>query len=512
MAGIRQTKDKDGMPHPKWRYWYKDWQGERVWMTGTSDPVRTQAIAESLEARDETLRKQIELGIAQPPTCAEISKPKPITEVIDEYLEWGRAQGGRGGRAWGAGHAHMRNTHLKFWRESLALKTLADLSSGLLPRVEKILRDLHAGGDAGKTVQNKSEAIRALCRWARGREYLTADPLERLKGFDTTVIEKRGTLPSEQIPAVLTGACEYNRLLYEVALSTGLRVGELTALEVQHLNIKRGGLNLEARWTKNRKPGFQPLPKELLLKLQEWVKAGKAAALYASNNRMRARKMPTSPLLFVSAHPAKTIKADMARANVEALEGKMDFHALRHTFVTLLHKCGASFAEAQILARHAAKGLTDGVYTHVREDRLFELVEKVWQVIRGECAIGVQQKMDKDSEKTQLVSIADFNAFQIWRARRDSNPQDAEAKEVAETIASEPEPHHLSPRGNSGIEQLPHNRIAFPSVQDQSQSEPRAINVQRESLIASVLAALDGLPHGIKAEILDAARTRLGDI
>ena len=318
----------------------------------------------------------------------------------------------------------MRNTHLKFWLERLGLKTVADLATGLLPRVEKALRELHAGGDAGKTVQNKSEAIRALCLWAKARGYLSTDSFDGLAAYDTTPVEKRGTLLREQIPAVLKTACEYNRILYEVAMSTGLRVGELTALEVQHLDAKRGGLKLEARWTKNRKAGFQPLPKELIIKLQAWVKAGKAAALYAANQGMRARKMPTNPLLFVSAHPAKTIKADMERANVKAWGGKVDFHALRHTFVTLLHDCGASFAEAQVLARHSAKGLTDGVYIHVREERLAELVEKVWKVIAGEkCAIRVQREKVEISENSQLIFEAGFKAFENWRARRDSNPR-----------------------------------------------------------------------------------------
>jgi len=60
----------------------------------------------------------------------------------------------------------------------------------------------------------------------------------------------------------------------------------------------------------------------------------------------------------------------------------VDFHALRHTYITLLHAAGASFEEIRLLARHAARGLTDGTYLHVPMVRLQELAEAVGLVPR----------------------------------------------------------------------------------------------------------------------------------
>jgi len=384
MAGVWQTFDKNGKPHPKWKFWYKDWQGKKANGTGTDDKEETLEQALMLEEKDAKLRRRIHLGLCEAPTSAEIAKPRQVSEVIDEYLEQGNANGGRGGRPWGAGHARMRKTHLKFWREHLGLKTIADLSTGFYPRVEKTLRKLKSDGAAGKTVQNKSEAIHAFCLWAKKSGYLSVDPLDGLNRFDTTPQEKRGTLLSAQIPAVLNASCDHHRLLYEVAISTGLRVGELAALQVKHLDVKRCGLTLEASWTKNRKSGFQPLPRSLLTKLKTWVTSGRAQSLYTMHKEPRQRPYPDNPLLFVPGHPARELARDMDRAKVTAWGGKVDFHALRHTFVTLLHDAGASFAEARVLARHAAQGLTDGVYTHVRPERLQTLVEAVWIVIHPE--------------------------------------------------------------------------------------------------------------------------------
>lgn len=53
-------------------------------------------------------------------------------------------------------------------------------------------------------------------------------------------------------------------------------------------------------------------------------------------------------------------------------EGKryVDFHALRHTYLTSLSEIGAGAKELQGLARHADPRLTLGVYIHARADAL----------------------------------------------------------------------------------------------------------------------------------------------
>jgi len=47
-----------------------------------------------------------------------------------------------------------------------------------------------------------------------------------------------------------------------------------------HLDVQRGGLHLEASWTRNRKSGFQQLPIALLERLEAFVRSGEAEQLY----------------------------------------------------------------------------------------------------------------------------------------------------------------------------------------------------------------------------------------
>jgi integrase len=60
------------------------------------------------------------------------------------------------------------------------------------------------------------------------------------------------------------------------------------------------------------------------------------------------------------------IKADLKKADipVKTALGVVDFHALRHTFITRLARSGVSPAVAKTLARHSTITLTMDRYTH----------------------------------------------------------------------------------------------------------------------------------------------------
>ena len=54
-------------------------------------------------------------------------------------------------------------------------------------------------------------------------------------------------------------------------------------------------------------------------------------------------------------------------------EGKVDFHACRVAYISLLFEAGVSTKEAQTLARHSTLDLTLNTYARTREDRLTKL-------------------------------------------------------------------------------------------------------------------------------------------
>ncbi|MHC5055201.1 MAG: tyrosine-type recombinase/integrase [Planctomycetota bacterium] len=354
MPGIRRTKDRDGRYHPKFRFWFMDWQGVRQWRTGTSSRAETLAIARRLE--DE--HRQIRLGYRSPPRLSD--KDHDFDEIVEEYLAWGKSHGGRGGRPWGKTHVRMRTSLLAWWKGRLGLSLLRDLV-GSLSRVERALGELQSAGRAGKTLQNYADSLLSLCNWCVFRGYLVESPFKGLVKFDATPKTTRRAVTPDEIRCLLAVCSPARRDTYEVALASGLRAGELRALRVKHLNVRRCGLYLEAAWTKNRKPGFQPLP----------------AALVAGLAESSSGKAPDDPLLYVPSHPARELDKDLQAAAIPKWtpEGKVDFHALRVAYTTLLIESGANVKEAQVLVRHSTPGLTMDKYARARMDRLHALVE-----------------------------------------------------------------------------------------------------------------------------------------
>ena len=392
MAGVRSKRRSSG----KYQGWYTGYTGERKWFDGTHSRAETLRIAQRLE--DE--HRQIRLGYA--PIPSDRHQYRTFSEAKDEYLAWGKAQGGRDGRPWGPTHLRNRKSQLTWWYEQLGV-TLDDIR---LASVEACLRGIQEGRTP-KTVANYAETIAAFCDWCVERGYLIDDPLKDLRPLDTTPQSHRRAMTVEEITRLLECCAPFHRLLLETAFVTGLRANELRNLTVHHLDVQRCGLHLDAAWTKNRKPGFQPLPFSLRERLQSF--SGQARALYEKHYgaQLAMSSIPEHPLLYVPSHPARSLDGDLATAGIPKVTpaGKLDFHAVRLAYINLVIESGVTVKEAQALARHATPQLTMNVYGRAREERLWNAVEQVAHTIRVTSVSEADNSGAGDSSKT-LISHA----------------------------------------------------------------------------------------------------------
>ena len=286
----------------------------------------------------------------------------------------------------------------------------------ILPRVEKALREFQEAERSGKTLQNYREAICAFCDWAVERGYLSDDPLKNFSGFDTTPRTRRRTLTPDEIQRLLAVAPEYRSLLYQVAMCTGLRANELRSLKVRDLNTDMKALNLHAEWTKNRKPGLQPIPLWLLERLDA-VSQGRAL---------------DDPLLTVPRDVSPRLDKDMKSAHIPKWTplGKIDFHAMRSVYVSNVIEAGATVKEAQSLARHSTPNLTMNTYAKASTQRLSELSERASEKIKTKpkCAICVQRHGSRDGERNNFSNNNQrINSNEGWCERGELNPHGREA-------------------------------------------------------------------------------------
>jgi integrase len=166
-----------------------------------------------------------------------------------------------------------------------------------------------------------------------------------------------------EVQRLLNVAPPDRRILYQVALTTGLRAGELRALKMCDLNQDFKGLNLRAEWTKSRKAGIQPL--------SVW--------LYDLLKESSQGKTPDDPLLNIPSHLAREMDKDLESAGIRKWTpaGKLDFHAFRVAYVSFILEAGASAKEAQTSARHSTLSLTLDTYARASYKRLAELADRV---------------------------------------------------------------------------------------------------------------------------------------
>ena len=398
MAGVRKKR----LPGGKFQGWFTDSIGKRKFFVGTRKRAQTLVMARKIE--DD--HRQIRLNYRPAPKSYDKAKRRLFSEVSAEYLSWGREQGGIGGRAWSKKHAQKREFYLRFWQDKLGLVTLADLE-GILSRVEGVLRNLSTAGKgksargtkpAGKTLENYADGLRAFCQWLVKRGLLAEDPLERISSFDTTAKSKRRALTVAEIHTLLNSIdadgtvwAKRRRLGYEVAIASGLRAGEIRALRVGDLDVDRGGLYLRAEWTKNRKPGFQYLPASLVSRLRD-----------ASNGKAKEE-----PLVFVAREAATALEADLRRAGLSkyASDGKVDFHALRVAFTTLVYEAGANLKTAQVLARHSTAQMTLETYGRARDANLANIAEQVGQAVFEYAASERQLREVVEKQYARAISV-----------------------------------------------------------------------------------------------------------
>lgn len=353
MAHVEVRTGKNGKKSYVARY--TDWEGTRRKITRSTEK-KAREDADALKAKHRFINDGL-LTAPQP-----WNEPLPFDEKRKEFLAWGAAQGGRNKNPWSAEHLEKRKVSLEFWEQELGVRTLRDLDN-CQPQVEAVLRRLQRDGRKANTIRNYADAIHTFTKWAWRRKYFESDPLGRMERLSraTDPDNDRRALTVEEADRLIAHATDDYRLTLKVALGSGLRANELRSLQVADVDFggpgfKDGGLTLRAKWTKNRRDGLQPVAPELLAELRAATDG----------------KPKTAPLLFIGEHPARDLDRMLAKADVKKKtdDGKVDFHALRVTYVTRLCERGLLPHEVQKLARHSTMDLTMRVYSKVSKARL----------------------------------------------------------------------------------------------------------------------------------------------
>ncbi|MGH3184066.1 MAG: tyrosine-type recombinase/integrase [Streptosporangiaceae bacterium] len=232
-----------------------------------------------------------------------------------------------------------------------------------------------AAGRRPATVNRRLDALRRLCRWARGTGTLSADAASNVRPMRTIRNRQPAGLTDIESHALLRaagasshGLATRTYALVQLMLQAGLRVGEVAALHVGDITMNDRSGCVRIRQGKGLKAREVPLNatarRALKQHLEHRQAPGHDATLFVSS---RETAMPVRTIQSVIASIAH--RARLKRVAVSA-------HTLRHTFALgYLRDNPGKLVELASLLGHESLDTT-AVYTRPSHDDLATDLER----------------------------------------------------------------------------------------------------------------------------------------
>jgi integrase/recombinase XerC len=253
---------------------------------------------------------------------------------------------------------------LSFFREKLGQQAVepARLTTRLL---RSYAAWLHEQGYAKTTVARRLAAVRSWCRFLCRQGTLPLNPADGL----------RGPRQDKKLPHFLTEAdlarlleappADHpmglrDRAILETLYSAGLRVSELTGLDLDDLDLDSGLATVRGKGKRERLALLGPYALEAL---KRWLAC-----------RDQGAGPRTGPAVFLNKNGTRLTSRSVGRLlekylALAGLDPRTSPHTLRHSFATHLLDRGADIRGVQELLGHRSLGTTQ-IYTHVTTTRL----------------------------------------------------------------------------------------------------------------------------------------------
>ncbi len=321
---------------------------------------------------------------------------EPSSETLASYAERWLAHRDPA-RVGGAGRTRLSPSTFEGYRLNLQRHVLPRLGSRALSSlrtedVDRLIAELEADGKAPGTVRNVVVPLRKLLADAVRQGLIITNPAARAD------LPPAQDFAGKEIPAAHTDAIRTALLelapndplrnerdlfyvhFFDVALGTGLRLGELRALRWGDIDRERRLVRIERTYSRGhlRRPKTDsgvrsvPLFPSVDVALREVAARAVERGRYAPDELVfgSVRGTPLQPSNFRQ----RVWDPALRRAGLEG-EGYR-FHDLRHTCVSRLVAAGADVKLVQAVAGHANPLITLKRYSHLLDARVTEAAER----------------------------------------------------------------------------------------------------------------------------------------
>jgi len=237
-------------------------------------------------------------------------------------------------------------------KESIASWTALDIQ-----RMRQLVSRLHQQGQSSRSIARLLSAVRGFYHYLNREGLCDHDPAN---GLAPPKGERRlpKTLDTDRALQLLEGGVEHDFLaqrdqaILELFYSSGLRLSELTGLNLDQLDLADGLVEVLGKGSKTR---VLPVGKKAREALQAWLP-------------MRALANPQDDAVFVSQRGTRlgprAIQVRVEAAGERELGQNLHPHMLRHSFASHLLESSQDLRAVQELLGHADIKTTQ-IYTHL---------------------------------------------------------------------------------------------------------------------------------------------------
>lgn len=234
------------------------------------------------------------------------------------------------------------------------------------------LLQLQLDGRSPATISRHLAALRTFYRYLVNEGIIIHDPTNDIESPRQThklprilTVEEVDHLLGQPLIGEPSGIRD--KAMLELIYATGMRVSELVALDMEHINIESGFIRCFGKGSKER-----------------MVPIGEVAASfireYLSRGRSKLKKTLNINSLFVNQHGRRLTRQGFWKiikkyARKAKIDKEITPHTLRHSFATHLLENGADLRSVQEMLGHADISTTQ-IYTHLTKRKLKEVYDR----------------------------------------------------------------------------------------------------------------------------------------
>lgn len=357
-----------------WQAQYTDHTGK---LAQKSTKTRDKKTAAQILAYWETESAKRISGMIDP--SVERIQKQSLRPIDDHKAEWIRSLESKG------------NAEVHTDRHASRLQAIIDycgwiIAADITPEsLDRFTASLRMRNRSNQTVAHYVQAAKQFTRWLTRTNRLSRNPLETSTKPNPNADRRRirrMLLPAEWI--WLKKVSADRSVLYELAIQTGLRSGELRSLHPGHLQLtgKHPHVLVRSAETKDSEIARQYLTRDFAVALASRNPANRQAVFDLPDAHYMA-KMIRDDLQVARAawidrpeSSKEDAESDFLLAKNDAGEN-LDFHALRHTCGSWLAIEGVHPKVIQTVMRHKSITLTMDTYGHLFPNSEPEAIEKL---------------------------------------------------------------------------------------------------------------------------------------